>query len=142
MAWITSGYMDKFIGATTRAALDASDSDTFDQYEEQARAIVQMFIEPQGYVDVGTTTTNVTLQLLCASHWYLLAASAKKGLEIPEAVKTGLALANAVFEGRMPIPGLDSNPADGVGGVKASSTSETSSAGRPRRWDRYSIRRL
>ena len=139
MAWITPSYMDNMIGSVTRAALDDDDNDVFTQFEAQARATVLMFIMPQGY-SAGTTTDNDTLKLLCAGQWFMLALSGRKGIDIPEGVKQSVAMLGAVFDGKMPIPGLDANTADGVGGVKASSASQTSTAGRPPMWKRASLR--
>ena len=139
MAWITSAYMDNMITSTTRAALDGDDSTVFDQFEVQARVTVLMFITPQGYT-AGTTTDNDTLKLLAAGQWFMLALSGRKGIDIPEGVKQAVAMLGAVFDGKMPIPGLDQNTADGVGGVKASLDSETSTQGRPPRWKRSDLR--
>jgi len=139
MAWFTSAELDDFIGSGTRAALDGSDTDTFDQFEAQARATVQSVLISQGYT-VGTTTTNTFVKMLAMGQWYLFAASTRKGIEMPESVKQIIGMLNAVFEGRLPIPGLTPSAADGVGGVKASSSSETSDVGRPPRMKRSDLR--
>ena len=143
MAWFTAGEVDRAITTATRVALVgtsvATASTSFAMFEAWARSDVSAAAANAGYTLAGTTT-NAALKRLGIAVWYAYAAGARKGIEIPDRIKTDLYLVEQLREGKYRIPGATPSAQDGVGGVKFSSTSSTSSNGRVQYFSRSKTR--
>lgn len=140
MAILTSGYVDKAITTSLRIALVGTATGTssaFAQYEAMARATVSSKAALKGYT-IATNSTNDMVRLLCVGQWYFWASGFRKGLDVPPTIKQSLDLLEAVENG-MPIAGLSPSTQNGLGGVKASNTSPSSTSGRPARFSRKKL---
>lgn len=142
MAWFTSGEVDNAFTTATRIALVGSATGTasaFAQYEAWARGDVQSAAENAGYT-LADTTSNDTVKRLAIAAWYSMAAGGRKGLPLPDRIKEDLYRLEQLREGNYRIPGLSPSERDGIGGVKFSSISTTSSNGRVQYFSRKKLR--
>lgn len=138
MALIDTSYVDNAIGTALRITVAPSTA-AFNQYEEQARAVVQAAAQVAGY-SVGNTSDNATVQLLALGQWYRFATGLRKGIEIPEPIQASIDQLALVRTGDLPIPGMSPSTRDGIGGVKFSDTDENSDSGRPQYFSRSKLR--
>jgi len=134
MAILTSGDVDRAIGTATRIALvgtASSAGSAFSQYEKQARAVVTAKAQLKGY-SIATNSTNDFVRLLVLGQWYFFAGGMRKGLEVPAAIANAINLLDEVAREKnaLPIPGLDADTEDGIGGSKFSVTTEGSTNAR------------
>ena len=141
MAWIDSGYVDNLIGSTQRTAV-APTSTVFNQFEASARVKVIAVMLYAGYPSPGETLTAGTdttafLQLLASAQWVREAYGNRKGIKAPPAVDDAFNLLAAVYEKRIPIPGLTPTSTGGYGGSRFSRSSGT--APRPQQFSRSKI---
>lgn len=126
MAWIDTTYVDNLIGSTQRTAVAPSTS-VFNQFESSARSNVIAVLQYAGYASPGSTLTSGTdatafLQMLCAAQWCRSAFGNRKGLKFPPAITDAFELLNAVYEKRLPVPGMQPSTVGGYGGIRASAT--------------------
>lgn len=134
--WVNSDYLGHMIGTGAVGALGLNnDGDTFDQYELEARATVSAVMQYAGYTAPDsidrTTVTGAFLAKLCASVLVRDAYGNRKGVMLPPFVQDGLDMLDAVYQKKLPIPGLSPNTRDGYGGLKvASSTVKPARYGR------------
>lgn len=136
--YIAAADVDALIGTKTRQALftddDAGssyDSTEFDRACELASIIARAACENAGYT-TGTSTTN-DMVVVAALAVFLKFAFGRKGQSVPEAFATILdGIPEGVRQGLVPLPGLDPDAYEGVGGVKFTDPSATSSTGKPR----------
>lgn len=142
MAWVTTTYVDSFIGQGQRVALFPT-STVFDQYEIAARATVTSVMQYAGYADPGATLTTGSiseafLQKITAAIMCRDAYSMRKGIQLPQGaqdmISQAAGLLDAVYSKRLPIPGMEPLSANGYGGVQFTSTSPYSPGGRPKRF--------
>lgn len=129
MAWVDSTYLGYALGTSLRDALFPT-SDVVDQYELTARATVVSVLQYAGYADPGATLTSGTvtsafLQKLLVAIMARDAAATRKGITLPSAVSEGLAMLDQVYSRKLPIPGLQPDPAHGYGGVRFSPSEGT-----------------
>jgi hypothetical protein len=139
MAWISQDYINNLIGSSTRAAVAPSTS-VFNQFEATARVKVISVLQHAGYASPGTSLTDNLdsthfLRMLCAAQWCREAFGARKGVKFPPSITDGFDLLNAVWEKKIPVPGMVPSTADGYGGSRF-----TSSAARPQQFSRSKLR--
>ena len=96
MAWVTTTYVDAFIGQGQRVALFGTAA-VFDQFEVGARATVQSVLQYAGYEALGSTLVNGTiteafLQKLVAAIMVRDAYAMRKGIQLPQAAQATLRL--------------------------------------------------
>lgn len=147
MAWIDTTYVGYLIGSTQLTALTGGDATLFAQFEASSRATVNSVLMEAGYPQQGSTVNTATdagafLAKLCAAVFVRDLYGNRKGIVLPPAVQDGLTLLDAVYAKKLPVPGLDRNTSNGVGGGQfpVSSQTSTSDAARPQRFDRASLR--
>lgn len=141
MAWLTTTYVDNVIGSTTRSAVAPSTA-VFNQFEATARVKVIAVLQHAGYASPGTSLTTGLdsthfLRMLCAAQWCREAFGARKGIKFPPAITDGFDLLNAVWDKKIPVPGLSPSDEDGYGGSRFSATSGDSS--RPQQFSRSKL---
>lgn len=139
MAWVDTTYIDAFIGQTQREKLftDTAGSysaTVFAQFELSSRATVVSVMQYAGYpapsdtLTAGTTTTGF-LQKLCASVMVRDAYGTRKGIRLSDgtsdAISQALGMLDALYQKKLPIPGLEPASKDGYGGVQFSATTGT-----------------
>ena len=143
MAWVTTTYVDAFIGQGQRVALFGTTA-VFDQFEIGARATVQSVLQYAGYEALGSTLsagtiTEAFLQKLVAAIMVRDAYAMRKGIQLPQAAQDAITqsagLLDAIYAKRLPVPGLDPAAADGYGGVRFTPSSIYSVGGRPKRFN-------
>jgi hypothetical protein len=141
MAWLTTGYLDNLIGSSTRSAVAPSTA-VFNQFEATARVKVIAVLQHAGYSSPGTALTTGLdsthfLRMLCAAQWCREAFGNRKGVKFPPAITDAFDLLNAVYDKKLPVPGMSPSTADGYGGSIFSATSGTSA--RPQRFSRSKL---
>jgi hypothetical protein len=124
VAFIDQTYVNNAITSAVRAKVAPTD-DIFDQYEAQARAIVQAAAEIAG-IALGDTTTSERVKFVTLGQWVILAYGLQKGLAIHPSIQTSINMLKAVEAGRLSLG--DASTRDGTGGVKFSNT--TTGSGR------------
>ena len=143
MAWVTTAYVDSFIGQGQRVALFPT-STVFDQFELSARATVTSVMQYAGYADPGATLTSgsiseaflqkVTAAIMCRDAYAM-----RKGIQLPagaqEMISQAAGLLDAVYSKRLPIPGMDPIAANGYGGARFTPTSPYTIGGAPKRFN-------
>lgn len=134
MAWIDATYLQNAVGSSQVTALGLT-SGVLTQYELEARSTVLAVLQYAGYPDPGDTLTAGTvttafLQKLVAAIVLRDAYALRTGIEISEqtqeTISHGVSLLDAVYNKRLPVPGLEPVARDGYGGVKFTPTSGTS----------------
>ena len=129
--------VDYAIGeAAAEALIDATDL-IMDQLIQQASALVDSALNNAGYTPPGTSKGSES----AAGHLVKMATIGallpllygRKGLRPPEELYSlyGGTL-NNIADGTVPVPDLAPSAKGGVGGVKFSDSSSTSTTGRPR----------
>lgn len=123
--WLSVQYVDNLIGAQTRAAVAPTDP-VFRQFEETARAKVIAVLQHAGYASPGTSLPTsgdaaAFLRMLCAAQWCREAFGNRKGISFPPSITDAFELLNAVYDRRIPVPGMHPSSADGYGGSRFSS---------------------
>ena len=141
MAWLTTTYVDNLIGQSTRAAV-APTTAVFNQFEGVARVKVIAVLQHAGYASPGTALTTGSdsthfLRMLAAAQWCREAFGNRKGVKFPPAITDGFDLLSAVWDKKIPVPGLSPSTADGYGGALFSATS--GSGGRPQQFSRSKL---
>jgi hypothetical protein len=136
MAWLTMSYVDNAIGAPTRQAVAPSTA-VFNQFEQTARVKVIAILQHAGYASPGTSLTTGLdsthfLRMLCAAQF-----ASRKGIKFPPSAEDGFALLSAVYEKKIPVPGMSPSTSDGYGGSQFSATTGTS--GRPQQFSRAKL---
>jgi hypothetical protein len=129
MAWISTGYLDNLLGQSTRLAV-APTTAVFDQFEGSARAKVVAVLQHAGYASPGTALTDGSdathfLRMLASAQWCREAFGNRKGIKFPPAITDAFGLLDAVWDKKIPVPGLQPATADGFGGSRFSATSGT-----------------
>ena len=141
MPWIDTAYVDNLIGQTTRLAV-APTTAVFNQFEGTARIKVAAVLQHAGYTSPGTSLTEgqdstLFLRMLSAAQWCREAFGNRKGIKFPPAITDGFNLLDAVWDKRIPVPGLEPRAEDGYGGSRFTSTSGES--GRPQVFSRRNL---
>lgn len=141
MAWIDTTYVDNLIGSSTRAAV-APNTAVFNQFEGVARVKVLAVLQHAGYASPGTALTTGLdsthfLRMLAAAQWCREAFGNRKGVKFPPAITDGFDLLNAVWDKKIPVPGLSPSTADGYGGSRFSPT--TGTGARPQQFSRSKL---
>ena len=142
--WIDTDYMDAFIGEAQREKLfsdaaGAYSATVFAQYELGARATVLAVMQYAGYADPGATLTaglvsTGFLSKLLAAVMIRDAYSTRRGVmsqSTTDAVSVTLGMLDAIYNKRLPIPGMEPVAANGFGGVQFTPTSSYSTGSRP-----------
>jgi len=138
-SYLDTDDFDALVGGRTRLVLfddSAAEDGTgysstlFDRAAQLASIRARAAMENAGYSPGDSTTEDgVTIVALAA---LISFAFGRKGLSVPEATQTILAdLLEGVRVGDVPIPNLSPSSADGVGGIKSTDRSTTSTTGRP-----------
>jgi hypothetical protein len=144
MAWVDTDYIDGFIGERQREKLFSDsagvyDADVFAQYELGARATVLAVMQYAGYPDPGDTLTaglpsTGLLSKLIGAIMVRDAYSTRRGVrlsqEATDAIGTSLSMLDAIYNKKLPIPGMAPQSAQGYGGVQFSPTSPYSTGAR------------
>ncbi len=132
MTWVSSAYLDDAIGSDQVTALGLTTGTTrLAQYEIAARATVLSALQYAGYPAVGETldtssaaaaVTSAFLQKMCAAIMLRDAYSLIPGItltaEAQAAISQGLTMLDAVYDKKLPVPGMAPVAIDGYGGVK------------------------
>lgn len=143
MAWIDQTYLTNAIGAAQVTALGLTDASArLIQYELLARSRVIAALQYAGYADPGDTLTETTeAQKVTAAFYKQMAAAVLlrdafaliPGIDISQAAQaaigSGLALIDAVYEKKLPIPGATANTLDGYGGSQFNNDPTYTSSG-------------
>lgn len=154
MAWVDSTRIDRLLGNSTLRqrlfSVDGSyDANAFAQYEAAARSKIVSYLLYAGYADPGDTlssgtTSEAFLADLCAMLMVRNAFAQAKGIAWPaglrEATDQTLADLTAIYEKKLPVPGLTPSTVNGYGGVDVSSVLETDEDARPQRFNRKSTK--
>jgi hypothetical protein len=141
MAWIDQTYVSNLIGSDTRAAVAPSTA-VFNQFEASARVKVIAVLQHAGYASPGSAlTTGIDsthfLRMLCAAQWCREAFGNRKGVKFPPAITDAFDLLSAVYEKKIPVPGMQPSASGGYGGSRFSSVS--GSSGRPQQFSRSKL---
>lgn len=129
MAWVTQSYLENMVGTDAVSALGLSSASILGQFELSARARVITVMQHAGYPTPADTldTTDVTgafLAGLCACVLLRDAYQLRKGVSLKEAaasaISEGIGALDAIYDKRLPIPGMDPDPLGGYGGTKGS----------------------
>ena len=131
--WVSRTYANIAVGTAVMNAI-APTTAVFNQYEHSARSKVLAILAHAGYESPGTALTDGTdsaafLRSVCVAQLCREAAGNRKGITFPVAVTDAFELLNAVYEKRLPVPGMTPSTSAGYGGVKISAG--TGSAARP-----------
>ena len=132
-AYITQTFIDNHIGADVRAAL-FDDGFGFQVAIQTAlintaSAIIKAAAQNAGY-DPGDSTTN-DLIMIATFGVFLQLAHGRKGLPVPEQFAAAITLADGIRNGQIPLPDTDPDTLGGVGGIKFTDSSSTTSTGKP-----------
>lgn len=123
MAWITQTYMENMIGVEEAAQLWPS-TPIFNQFEVAARATVISSIEHAGYTAPDTldlsSVTGGFLGKLIGGVLLRDGYSSRNGTELPAMAQEAVSMLDAIYDKRLPIPGLTPSTLDGYGGNKFS----------------------
>lgn len=124
--WVDQTYLDNCISSGTRQAVAPSTA-IFRQFEASARVKVIAILQHAGYASPGTALTTGLdsthfLRMLCAAQWCREAFGNRKGIKFPPAITDAFDLLNAVYEKKIPVPGMSPATADGYGGSRFSAT--------------------
>lgn len=136
MAWVDTTYIDNFIGSNQRQKLyvdsaGSYDATVFAQFELSARATVVSVMQYAGYPNPGATLSSGEvstgfLQKLVSAVMVRDAYSSRKGIrlgkEVGDAITDSLAVLDAVYQKKLPIPGMEPVAKNGYGGVQFSPT--------------------
>jgi len=148
--WVDGQYLQQAIGSAQGYALGLLTTSTgttttsrFDQYELLARSRVIACLQFAGYPAPSSTlptyaagdqgeVTNAFLRQLVSAILLNDCYALVPGIELPEktqsAISLGVSMCDAVYNKRLPVPGLTAVPENGYGGVQVS-------AGRPQRFN-------
>lgn len=148
MAWIDETYLQNLIGSGTVTALGLSTAGVFAQFEGSARSRVLAVIQYAGYPSPGSDLTSADsdaanfLKACVASVMVREAMGMRKGIQLPETaqavINATLLQLDAVYEKRLPVPGMTPNSLGGYGGFKL--TPSSGSSGVPQVWQRGKLR--
>ena len=131
MAWVTTTTLGYAIGSGQVTALFSGDASTFAQFELEARATVVAVMQHAGYsapadtLTAGTVSTGFLMKLVHALIEET-AYSSRKGIQAPagaaERIASARSLLDAIYQKKLPIPGLEPDTLAGIGGSKFSPT--------------------
>lgn len=149
MAWVDATYLNNAIGTANVSALSLTGS-VLTQYELDARSEVVSVIQYAGYSAPGPTmstaasVSNAFLRSLCAGVILQKAYAYRKGIrmspEVADAITRASAKLDAIYQKRLPVPGLTPSTRAGYGGSQFSPT--TGDDGRPAVFSRAGLRGL
>lgn len=133
MAWVDVDFINKMIGTAARTSLGLSGG-TFSHFELAARGTVLSAMQYAGYADPGdtmdhTTVTGAFLAQLCAGVMIRDAFQYRKGVRLPfdpsGTISESLMRLDAIYNKKLPIPGLTPDTLAGYGGNVSSPTTGT-----------------
>lgn len=129
MAWLTRTFVNLQVGTSFASAVAPSTA-VFSQYELSARAFVLSVLQYAGYESPGTaltdgTVTTAFLRKLTVAQWCREASAYRPGIEFPKAIADDLGKLQAVYDRRLPVPGMTPSSDGGFGAVLSSPTSGT-----------------
>lgn len=120
MAWITTGYIDAFLGAEVRAELFSDTTTTAGAVTtliNSAQAVVEAALRHVGYTP--PTTANEDLKLATLGQFVALAyGRPSKNLPIPESMDRFVQMAVDIREGDLQPEGLTPDQQGARGGAK------------------------
>lgn len=139
MAWFTvaDGYIDNAITTAVRQKV-APTTASFNDAELLARKRVQAAYLHSGYSLDNDSPTDLAKSIAKAL-WIIERYGSHAGMSVPQQWLDVASILNGIWSGEYPDPDSDPNTRDGIGGVKFSSTSETSTSGRPSRLSRSEL---
>lgn len=154
MAWVDTDRMDNLLQSTLlRQKLFSLDGTftqgVFDQYEAEARAEIASYLLYAGYtppteLEAGSLT-EAFLAGLCGALMCHNAFAKSKGIAWPaglrESVEQTIAKLTAIYDKKLPVPGLTPSGTGGYGGISTSSTNELIDGSRPQRLSRKQLNR-
>lgn len=129
MAWVTQAYLENAIGTSAVSALGLSNATVLGQYELTSRAAVLSALQYAGYSSPGSTVDTATeagafLASLCAGLILRDAYQYRKGVRLPfdpsGTISEALFRLDALYNKRLPIPGMSPDTLAGYGGTAAS----------------------
>jgi hypothetical protein len=139
VAWVDATYLNNAIGSAQVTALGLT-GDRLTQFELSARATVSSVLQYAGYalpsdtLESGTVTTAF-LQRLTAAILLRDAFALVAGIQLPpdirELISEGQGMLDGIYAKRLPIPGMQPDPANGYGGNRFSPTSSGTTGARP-----------
>lgn len=129
MAWVDTDYLNRMIGTAARTALGLTGA-TFNHYEAAARGTVLSAMQYAGYSSPGTSVDHLSptggfLAQLCAQVMVRDAYQYRKGVRLPfdpsGTISESLMRLDAIYNKKLPIPGLTPDLLGGYGGNESSS---------------------
>lgn len=147
MAWLDGTYLQNAVGSPQGYSLGllttnsgTTTTSRFDQYELLARARVTGVLQFAGYPAPSATlssassadVTNAFLrQIACSillNDCYALVPGIKITSEAQASIRVGLTMLDAVYDKRLPVPGLTATAIDGYGGNQFNINTNTGGA--------------
>jgi len=148
VTWIDGTYVQNAIGSDQGYSLGllttstgTTTTDRFTQYELLSRSRVIACLQFAGYPAPSATlttpadtadpvnVTNAFLRQMQAAVLFNDCYALVPGIELPKttlnAIATGVAMLDAVYSKRLPVPGLTATAMDGYGGSKFNTTANT-----------------
>lgn len=134
MAWVTQSYLENAIGTASVTALGLSNASVLAQYEIASRATVVSMLQHAGYSSPGATVDTSTeagafLASLAAGLVIRDAYQLRKGVRLPfdpsGTISEALFRLDALYNKRLPIPGMEPTADAGYGGTEGSPTTGT-----------------
>lgn len=132
MPWVDQTYLTNAVGTAVVSALGLTSGDALTQYELDARAEVSSVIQYAGYsapgptMDAAASVSNAFLRSLCAGVILKKAYASRKGIrmspDIADAITDARARLDAIYQKRLPVPGLTPSTRAGYGGSQFSPT--------------------
>lgn len=145
--WIDGTYVQNAIGSDQGYSLGllttstgTTTTDRFTQYELLSRSRVIACLQFAGYPAPSATldtpadaadpvnVTNAMLRQMQAAVLFKDCYALVPGIELPsgaaDAIATGIAMLDAVYAKRLPVPGLSAVPLDGYGGSQFNTTAQ------------------
>lgn len=129
MAWVTEAYVKNSITTAATTALGLTGT-VFTQFEAEARSTVVAAMQHAGYAAPASITIDGTsdagsfLAQLVTSIVLRDAYQLRKGVRLPfdpsSRISDGLSRLDALYEKKLPIPGMEPDSLDGYGGSKGS----------------------
>lgn len=138
MAWFTAGDIDDAIGRSVREAV-AETPKVIAAAEERARKRVQAAYLHSGYT-ISDTAPSALAKSIAIALWITERYGASAGMSIPDNWRDMALILNGIWSGEYPDPDATVDTVGGIGGSRFSSTSETSTGGRPQRFNRSELK--
>jgi hypothetical protein len=150
VAWIDIAYFRNMVGTSQATALGCTTSGgVFGQFESEATSVVSSLLKANGYTPPVTLVTAASstpfLRKLVASLVARDLYGFRSGIEFPPGVRDGIAILAAYERGegkRFPVPGMDQDTADGVGGSSVTPSESWDGDARPMTFARSATRGL